>query len=109
MANDILKDEILKESELDSISGGTFGDTIDDSKFLYEYGLSDDWHGNIHTWFNWKSDSSAVDAGWAKAGITCVTKPGDNNDNKYFMNGKEITRNDAVAHVQANFNKIRNV
>lgn len=99
-------DEVMSDEELDGIAGGTVGQTVVDSKFLYDHGLVDDWHGNTHTFFNWKSDSALVDAGWAKAGITCVTTFGFSN-NKYFKDGKEITHDEAVAHVKANFSKIR--
>ena len=95
----------MSDDELDQVAGGNIVGTGDDSKFLYDYGLVDDWHGKLHTFFNWKSDSAAVDGGWSKAGITCVTKPAGSN--QYFKDGKEISRDEAVAHVKANFSKIR--
>ena len=98
-------EEKLTDEELDNVAGGTVGQTVVDSDLLYDYGLVDDYHGNTHTFFHWKSDSAVVDGGWAKAGITCVTKFDKNN--KYFMDGKEITHDEAVAHVKANFQKIR--
>ena len=94
--NDELKK--LSDEELDKVAGGTIGDTAEDSKLLYNYGLVDDWHGSIATGFYWGSYSAAVDEGWAKAGITCVTKPFKSN--QYFMNGREISRDDAVAHLE---------
>ncbi len=102
-----LQEEILSDEELEKISGGDIGDTSDDSKFLYEYGLVDTWHRELHTIFFWKSDSAAVDAGWAKAGITCVTNPTPLSYNKYFKDGKEISRSDAYKFVKENFKKIR--
>ena len=59
------------------------------------------------TYHYWKSDSAAVDAGWAKAGITCVTKPA--GDNLYFKDGKEMTRNEALDYLKANFKQIRDI
>ena len=97
----------MNEEELDNVAGGGIPETSNDSKLLYERGLVDDWHGVETTAFRWGSYSEAVDAGWSKAGITCVTKPF--NDNQYFKDGKEISRNEAIAHVQANFQKIRSI
>ena len=56
---------------------------------------------------SWNSESAAVDAGWAKAGITCVTKP--TSDNLYFIGGKEISHDEAINHVKANFQKVRSI
>ena len=62
--------------------------------------------------FHWKSDSAEVDAGWSKAGITCVTKASGNKRNgfnQYFLNGKEITHNEAIDHLKASFKQIREI
>ena len=103
-----LANAAMSDDELDQVAGGTVGQTVVDSGFLYDHGLVNEYHGNTHTFFNWKSASAEVDAGWAKAGITCVTKFGVfGESNEYFMGGKEITHDEAVAHVKANFSKIR--
>ena len=95
----------MSDEELDSVAGGNIGQTAEDSTLLYAYGLLDDYHGTTHTIFHWKSDSAAVDAGWAKIGITCVTKPG--GDNLYFKDGKEISGYEARDYLKANFKQIR--
>ena len=105
--NKILENAAMNNEELDSVSGGNLGFTSLDSTVLYAYGLVDDYHGNTHMYFHWDSDSNAVDEGWKKAGITCITKP--LNKNKYFLNGKEISRNEAVNHLKANFKQIRDI
>ena len=102
-----LANAMMSDDELNQVAGGTINQTVMDSQFLYDYGLVDDWHGNFHTAFHWLSDSAAVDAGWAKAGITCVTKVDSLSSNLYFKDGKEITHVEAIAHVKANFKKIR--
>ena len=107
MDEKILSEEILSNAELDNVSGGGTQETANDSMLLYEYGLVDDWHGNFHTTFNWHSDSKAVDEGWSKAGITCVTKP--SYKNLYFKDGRELTRDEAFAYIRDNFQKIRSV
>jgi hypothetical protein len=79
----------LTDEELEKVAGGNVVKTALDSVLLYAYGLVDDYHGEFHTTFNWKSDSAIVDDGWRKAGITCVTNPLDTN--QYFINGKELS------------------
>lgn len=104
MTNEILKDEILKEEQLDKISGGDRAETLCDSKFLYDYGLVKDWHGEFHQFFNWKSDSAEIDDGWKKAGIICVTSFFEYN--KYILNGKELNRHEAYDVVREKFKRI---
>jgi len=99
--------EMMSDEELESVAGGTIGQTAGDSKILYDYGLMDKYYGTIPVMFYWKSKSAEVDAGWAKAGITCVTKPFGSN--KYFLNGKEISPGDAYDHLKANFKRIHQV
>ena len=95
----------MSDEELDQVSGSSCDGTGNDSVILYKYGLIDDHFGGVYASFNWESKSKEVDTGWAKAGITCITKPF--KDNKYFLDGKEISREEAIAHVKANFSKIR--
>ncbi len=99
--------EKLNDEELDKVAGGTIGQTAGDSKILYDYGLMDKYYGTIPVMFHWLSKSAEVDAGWARAGITCVTAPFANN--KYFLNGKEISRREAYDHLKANFKRIHQV
>ena len=111
MAKEILKDEILSDEELEKVAGGTTEDTAYDSRFLYERGLVDDWHGETATDLHWVSYSAAVDEGWRKAGITCVTVHSDlerhEYDNRYYLNGQQISRDEAWKFVAAKFPKIR--
>ena len=99
--------EQLSDEELENVAGGSIDGTVKDARFLYEHGILDDWDGTIETTFYWKSVSKKVDAGWAKAGITCVTKPLVWSDNQYFVGGKEITRDEAINIVKSKFKKIR--
>ena len=99
--------EQLTDDELDEVAGGTIGQTAGDSKILYDYGMMDRHYGTIPVMFYWKSKSAEVDAGWAKAGITCVTKPFGSN--QYFLNGKEISRGEAYDHLKANFKRLHQV
>lgn len=97
MAEDKFADEMLSDDELDQIAGGTDDQTFDDNIFLYEHGLMDIVNAR----------SEEVDAGWAKAGITCVTK--SFSDNQYFIDGKSISSTEAYDIVKSKFKKIRNV
>ena len=99
--------ELMSDEELENVAGGTIGQTAGDSKILYDYGLMKKNYGIIPVLFYWLSKSAEVDAGWAKAGITCVTAPLAGN--KYFLNGKEISRSEAYAHLKANFKRIHHV
>ena len=103
----ILQEEMLSDEELENVAGGTIGETAGDSQILYDHGLMDNHYDSIPVMFSWKSKSAEVDAGWAKAGITCVTKPFGSN--QYFMNGKEISRGEAYDHLKANFKRLHHV
>lgn len=99
--------EMLSDEELENVAGGTIGQTAGDSQILYDYGLMDRYYGTIPVMFYWGSKSAEVDAGWSKAGITCVTKPFGNN--QYFIDGKEISRGEAYNHLKANFKRIHQI
>ena len=99
--------EKLTDEELEGVAGGTIGQTAGDSKILDDYGLMDKYYGTIPVMFYWNSKSAEVDAGWSKAGITCVTKPFGNN--QYFIDGKEISRGEAYNHLKANFKRIHQI
>ena len=71
----------LNDEQLEQVAGGNRFETLCDSKFLYDYGLVSDWHGEFHVTFNWISDSAEIDDGWKKAGIISVTS--FVNPNKY--------------------------
>lgn len=96
--------EMLSDEQLEQVAGGVIAQTSDDSQFLYDYGLVDDWHSQTTMTFHWDSYSKAVDAGWAKAGITSVTSPWVAN--RYYINGKEISRGEAFDIVSKKFTKI---
>ena len=100
--------EKLSDEQLEKVAGGSIDETSYDSKLLYEHGLIDDWHGALTTAFHWKSYSAAVDEGWRKAGITCVSTPNIFANNLYYLNGHEISLQEARQHLEDNFPKIRN-
>ena len=91
---DKFEDEMMSDEELDNVAGGGIGQTSEDSQFLYQHGLMDKRYHESEMFFSWSSGSEKVNAGWAKAGITCVTK--FSGDNLYFKDGKEISRTEAI-------------
>ena len=97
--------EQLSDEELDQVAGGGYGETSDDGRFLYEYGLVDEKRGWGPTLLNWREYSPKVDAGWKKAGITCCTSPF--GDNQYWVAGKKISRDEAYKIVKEKFQKVR--
>ena len=85
--------EQLSDEELEAVAGGTRVEVANDSKFLNDMGFMDKSYTNVNTIFGWGDVSKAVDAGWSKAGVECVTK--FLGKDLYFVNGQEISRNQA--------------
>ena len=96
MANEILKDEILSEEDLDNVAGGTVNQTASDSQFLRDIGINEKGWGNTKTSNFFDDVSKVVADGWAKFDITCTTDRDGNNT--YNQNGKEITREAAYKY-----------
>ena len=84
----------LNPNDLNDISGGFPSETVYDSIYLKELGLINDTFGDIHILFNWEEDTSLVEGGWAKVGITCVTA--FDSCNYYYYQGEMISRGDAL-------------
>ena len=90
MANEILKDEILSEEELDEVAGGSVMEVASDSQFLRDSGAVPltGW-GNHAVKNNFDLYSGAVTKAWSKVGITCTASA--NGNNVYSMGGKKQT------------------
>ena len=82
------------DKELNMVAGGNIIETSTDSYILYNAGYMKEMFTEGDLMFNWAEDSAKVDAGWYKAGVTCVTSVLDFN--KYFKDGKEISRGEAI-------------
>ena len=85
------------DKELNMVNGGTFGQTAFDSQALHFKGYMDEefsaWDMVIH----WIKNSAKVDAGWARAGIRCVSSP--TGDNSYYIGGKRISEKAALHYI----------
>jgi len=100
MANEILKDEIMSDEQLDKVAGGNRYQCMGDIHFLNEVGGL-----NLNDWQNQMGDymERQVRDGWAQFGIECDPDSTCNTnsfyDNDYYLNGKQISRQEAFAHV----------
>ena len=96
MANEILKDEIMSEQELDQIAGGNRDELALDTQLFNAmggrfkaYALDDITSSNVNV------ISSGIATLWKDAGLR--VEYNDNGASKYFDgNGKQISRNDAI-------------
>ena len=80
----------IMDKELNMVNGGTIAETAYDSWALYDKKYIDEDYSIAGVIFHWLTYSAKVDEGWAKAGITSVTKPF--SFNQYFKDGKEINQ-----------------
>ncbi|MBR3499139.1 MAG: hypothetical protein IKO05_09125 [Selenomonadaceae bacterium] len=86
MAKEILKDEVLKDEQLDAVAGGTSREIQKDTDFLQAIGLL---RQN-------ETDKDALRRAWAQEGITVVMHGGNNLSNEYYRGGEQITRDKAM-------------
>ena len=112
MANEILKDEILKDEELDQVAGGTFAESYSDAQQFEKLGVK-----------IFKNDLAGVPlldpegfvnlrAAFEKYGVTIKDDgsiwgdlTGKSKANQYYINGKEVSREDAWKHINTQFGK----
>ena len=80
----------LMDNKLNMVNGGFIDETAYDSWALYDKKYMDHSFSIADMTFHWLTNSAKVDEGWAKAGITSVTRPF--SPNHYYKNGKEISQ-----------------
>lgn len=111
MAKEILKDEILKDEELDEVTGGTFAESYGDAQAFEKLGvkifkndiagvplLDHEGFVNLRNAFN-KYGVIIKDDGSIFGDLT-----GKSKANEYFINGKSVSRDEAWKHINAQFN-----
>ncbi len=86
MAKEILKDEILKDEQLEGIASGTSREIQKDTDFMQAIGLL---RQN-------EDDKDALRRAWAQEGITVIMHGGNNLSNEYYRGGEQITRDKAM-------------
>ena len=104
--NDLL--EQLSDEELENVAGGNRYQTSLDSYFLHDMGLMNETYDVLIA--NWKSGSKAIDAAWAKAGVTSYTD--HFGGNKYWIkeeNNRQVSREDAMKYVANKLGKSFNI
>jgi len=91
------------------VTGGSVGQTADDSLFLSDMGLAPDRFGRFKTNFHWRSISEMVDGAWAKGGICCCTNYSADNTYKIIATGQTVTRAQAMTYVANKLGKKVNI
>ena len=87
----------IMDDEIMNVTGGHVSEIIDDSISLYNAGyMGEKFDSYLYIVTHWDHCSSAVDAGWAAAGVTSVTHPVEFD--QYYLDGKEITQQEAYQH-----------
>ena len=112
MAKEILKDEILKDEELEQVAGGTFAESYSDAQQFEKIGvkifkndlvgvplLDHEGFVNLRNAFD-KYGVTIKDDGSIWGDLT-----GKSKANQYYINGKQVSREDAWKHINAQFNK----
>ena len=96
MAEDKYADELMSDDELDGVAGGTAGQMADDSRFLNSLNGSTDRYGSFRTF--WGTGFTEIKNAWASLGIETDLDSSTGGDNKYYLNGQEITQEQARQH-----------
>ena len=97
MANkDKFADEIMSDDELDNVTGGSAEETEDDSRFLNSLNGSCDRYGAARVVFQLISIPKEIKKAWATVGIEAELYL--SSDNKYYLDDKQITQEEARQH-----------
>ena len=96
----ILQDELMSDEELDQVAGGTNGETASDSRFLNSLNGSCDRYG---TWrIQHEDHDNEIRDAWKRVGVDVKIRTGNlftgGSDNVYSINGKEVSRTEAIQH-----------
>ncbi|MBR4641907.1 MAG: hypothetical protein IKO74_04185 [Selenomonadaceae bacterium] len=108
----ILKDEILSDEELDNVAGGTFAESYNDARAFEQLGvkifendlagigiLNHEGFVNLRNAFS-KYGVTIKDDGSIFGDLMKTSKA-----NEYFIDGKQVSREDAWKHINAQFGK----
>ncbi|MBR3747880.1 MAG: hypothetical protein IKN27_13060 [Selenomonadaceae bacterium] len=111
MANEILKDEILSDDELDRVAGGTFAESYSDAQKFEKLGvkifkndlagvplLDPEGFANLRKAFE-KYGVTIKDDGSIFGDLVGTSKA-----NQYSIDGKQVSRDEDWKHINAQFN-----
>ncbi|MBR3745987.1 MAG: hypothetical protein IKN27_03405 [Selenomonadaceae bacterium] len=105
MANEILKDEILTEEQLDNVAGGTYLESADDAKKFKELGVKiyDNDIAGVPVLTH--DEFVKLRGAFNKYGVTIKDNGGLIDANEYFIGDKLVSRDDAWKHIEAQLKK----
>ena len=90
-------DEKLSDEELDQVAGGAdWQEIAADSRFLNDLAGLCDRFGSTRAFFDTNKVAEEAKSGWGKVGIEFYFRPGVGN--KYYLDGKRISRNEAIRY-----------
>ncbi len=89
--------ELMSDEELDKVAGGSPGQTADDSRFFNSLNGSTNRY-DAYDVYHWDKGEDEVEAAWSKVGITAELYDEIGVNNKYFLNGNQITQEQARQH-----------
>lgn len=103
MSNEILKDEILNEEELDQVVGGSLKEVSLDREFLRDIGFNIEWKNTDYIYNYFDKISTELRNTWSEAGVLCKSiSNGDYTKNVYTdKSGNVISREDAMKKAMA--------
>ena len=95
MANEIFKDEILTDEQLEQVAGGTGEEIEADYYFMHQLSQQ------VAIGFDTNANPiRELERSWAKFGITAIIHDNDNDRNEYYNSeGKQISRKEAIDQV----------
>ncbi len=88
--------ETMSDDELSMVAGGKAGETANDSRFLNSLNGSCDRYGETKVVFNEEGCVKKIQDAWKTVGIEATLSCGVYN--KYSLNGKSITQEEARQH-----------
>ena len=89
----------IREEELNMVNGGTVDEIVMDSQALYDKGYLSESYNRAEVILAYFYCAAKVTKCWGMSGVTCDT--GFFGDNKYELDGREISRGEALRHIHA--------
>ncbi|MBR2518207.1 MAG: hypothetical protein IKE46_00250 [Selenomonadaceae bacterium] len=98
--------EQLSDEQLEQITGGTWGQTADDSEFLHNLAdLCEKYTGAELAFTAGSSKEEEVQAAWKACGINFIWHGGAIYDNEYYIGTRKVSRDEAINHAKSIFGK----
>lgn len=106
MTKEILKDEILKDEQLNQVAGGTVEESYQDADHFEALG--------IHVYCNdpgvplndlYTETMINLQDAYKRFGVNAMTYGDDHRHNRYFVDGKEVSRDDAWKYIESQVKK----